>query len=496
MNFEELLDSRNGSAMRKEQMPFGMLYKKVKDNKYENVLTLRHELTENLVFCYALEQEAEQRQAPASSHEVPFTISRDSAGISSVIINKGSYRTFKHLMEETPAVVAKKNFINNTIDILFDTTERMHRQEIYHLCFAPDNILARRSDNEPMLLFHGSNYHRVGNYSLLFPGCEDFIAPEILEDGKPSATADIYSLGRFMEYLCRETGKTPELAHVIKKATKTNPDKRYQSVADMRRSLNIIRKIRKIIVWTVAAVVLALIGWAGWSSMQPQSAHIEYVPEHKEAEKDYLDPTTTEEEEYGLFEGYTRQDSLKLSPEEIQQREAEQKEHDAKAEEIFRKYFTRDAERILSLLYSPDNMAASETKYMAATQKAMAELVRAQTEIAERAGLSESRAQLIASQIIEQVTARKKTQQAMRQQTIIPSTKSSSSDDDSYMPSSSQSQSLGGTNGATSGSAGTTTTTKPSNGSILRHDPTPSEQRGMSGRERNMNQEKREMIKR
>ena len=48
MNFEELLDSRNGTAMRKEQMPFGMLFKKVKDNKYENVLTLRHELKDSL----------------------------------------------------------------------------------------------------------------------------------------------------------------------------------------------------------------------------------------------------------------------------------------------------------------------------------------------------------------------------------------------------------------------------------------------------------------
>jgi hypothetical protein len=215
---------------------------------------------------------------------------------------------------------------------------------------------------------------------------------------------------------------------------------------------------------------------------------MEYIPIKKEAEEDILAPTTSEEEEFGLFGGYTRPDSV--SAEEFEKRQLEQKELDAKSEEIFRKYFTRDAERILSTLYSSETMSASEDKYMASTQKAMAELVRAQTEIAERAGLSETRAQLIASQIIEQITARKKTQQAMRQQTIIPTTPRNS-DDNNNTPSTN----LGGTGGATSGSAATTSgssSTKPSN--ILRHNPLPSEERGMSTRERLQNQERRDMM--
>ena len=40
MNYEELLESRNGTAMAKEPMPFGMLYKKMTDGKYANVIDL------------------------------------------------------------------------------------------------------------------------------------------------------------------------------------------------------------------------------------------------------------------------------------------------------------------------------------------------------------------------------------------------------------------------------------------------------------------------
>ena len=488
MNFEELLDSRNGTAMRKEQMPFGMLFKKVKDNKYENVLTLRHELKDSLIFCDSLQREAEQRQAPASSYEVPFQVTSDSAGIAGVSISKGSFRTFQHLIEDTPAIVAKKGFVRNTIDGLLDATERLHNQEVYHLCFAPSNILARRSDNKPMLLFHGSNYQRLGDYEMLYPDCMDYLAPELMDDGEPSAAADVYSLGRFIEFLCSGAGKSFELAHVIKKATQADPQKRYQSIAEMRRALKTLGMIKKIVIGLLIAAIVALIGWGVWSTYQSATQKMEYIPIKKEAEEDILAPTTTEEEEFGLFGGYTRPDSI--SAEEFEKRQTEQKELDAKAEDIFRKYFTRDAERILSALYSSETMSASEDKYMASTQKAMAELVRAQTEIAERAGLNETRAQLLASQIIEQITARKKTQQAMRQQTIVP-TKPATADDDNATKSSSN---LGGTGGATSGSAGTTTgtSTKPSN--ILRHNPLPSEERGMSTRERLQNQERRDMM--
>ena len=60
MNYEELLESRNGTAMAKEALPFGLLYKKTVDNKYVNVIDLREELKDSLVFCDAITSECER----------------------------------------------------------------------------------------------------------------------------------------------------------------------------------------------------------------------------------------------------------------------------------------------------------------------------------------------------------------------------------------------------------------------------------------------------
>ena len=38
MNYEELLESRNGAAMAKQSVPFGMMYKKMVDGKYNNII--------------------------------------------------------------------------------------------------------------------------------------------------------------------------------------------------------------------------------------------------------------------------------------------------------------------------------------------------------------------------------------------------------------------------------------------------------------------------
>ncbi len=80
------------------------------------------------------------------------------------------------------------------------------------------------------------------------------------------------------------------------------------------------------------------------------------------------------------------------------------KEYEAKAEQIFRKRYTKEAERILSGIYSNDNMNATEKGFMAGSQSTMEDLVKAQTKMGSEAGLSNSRSQLIAGQIIEQVS--------------------------------------------------------------------------------------------
>ena len=88
--------------------------------------------------------------------------------------------------------------------------------------------------------------------------------------------------------------------------------------------------------------------------------------------------------------------------------EKQMREYEAKAEQIFRKQFTKEAERILSRVYNSDKMNGDENAFMSLSSSANEELMRKQGELTGQAGLSGSKGQRIAGEIIEQVTNRLK----------------------------------------------------------------------------------------
>jgi hypothetical protein len=157
----------------------------------------------------------------------------------------------------------------------------------------------------------------------------------------------------------------------------------------------------------VAALLIAAIGFGVYISMVPEPENIEFVKPAKETvEDDYLDDGFDATTELGI----DGSDSLASRVDEKKLRE-----YQAKAEQIFRKRFTRQAEGILSKIYNDDRMGAAAKNFAAGNQATMEELVRAQKKLGNDAGLKDSRSQLIASQIIEQVTNKLKSQMAERE---------------------------------------------------------------------------------
>ena len=88
--------------------------------------------------------------------------------------------------------------------------------------------------------------------------------------------------------------------------------------------------------------------------------------------------------------------------------EAQQRDFQAKAEEIFRKKYEKEADRILSKIYNKSYMNNSEKKFMSESESTIDELMKAQSDIGSEAGLTPERSQLIATEIIERVTNQKK----------------------------------------------------------------------------------------
>lgn len=397
MNYEELLESRNGAAMAKEPMPFGMLYKKMSGSKYANVIDLKEDLKDSLVFCDALVTECETNKQLHHKHQLHFTVSADSAGIYGVKVEQGGYRTFERLLEDYPAVVAGKDFIADTVNALLDLTSYLHDQGIYHICYSPRNVLARKKDNAPMLLFHGSAYKTMNDQEQLYGDDVSFIASEVLEEGTFDARADIYSIGKFIEYLYRQSEIPLELKGVIAKATNPDPDKRYQTPEEMQSAISRRKNTRRSLVYLAAALSVSALVVGLYFSLLPEREDIEFVkPAHRSATLGDDDSMMDLSQPGDTMSGGAAPALMKT--------------YQAKAEQIFRKQFTREADRILSKIYSDDRMGRTERNFMATSQSTIAELAKIQVKLGDEAGLSESRSQLIASQIVDQVTNRLKSE--------------------------------------------------------------------------------------
>ena len=178
MNYEELLESRNGAAMAKQTIPFGVMYKKMVDGKYNNVIDLRPDLIDSLIFNDAIATEAEQNKSINDNRQMHFKTATDSSGLYGVNVEQGGFRTFEQLLADNPSIVATPNFVNNTIKNLLELTSALHDKGIYHICYAPNNVFVRKNDNVAMLLFHGSSYHAINDQAWLSgESALPFIAP-------------------------------------------------------------------------------------------------------------------------------------------------------------------------------------------------------------------------------------------------------------------------------------------------------------------------------
>jgi len=391
--------------MAKQPLPFGWMHKKLLEGKYVNVVDLRDDLKDSLVFTDALVTEAEQNKTLTDSRQIHFTTLNDSAGLYGVAV-EGHFRTYAQLLAEQPAIVAQKNFINNTIKGLLQLTAFLHEKGIYHVCYAPNNVFSRKGDNEVMLLFHGSAYKAMNDQHELYGDSAAFVAPEVLEEGIIDERSDIYSIGKFMEVLYQQSEVPFELKSVIKKATAADPEKRFGSADEMLKTINNRQNTRSSLVMGIAALLIVAVCFGLYFSLVPERENIEFVKPVSEEETDDLldegfDPLT----EMGMV-GDTTAGSID---------QKRMREYEAKAEQIFRKNFTREAERVLSKIYNDDGMRATEKNFLAGSHSTMEELVKAQAKLGAQAGLNDARSQLLATQIIDQVTNRLKKQMAEKE---------------------------------------------------------------------------------
>ncbi len=399
MNYEELLAAKVGGKLNLSQIPIGEFYRAKMDNKYQSMVDIRQSLTDNIAFCEALKRECEENITIVDKHQLHFTPFKQQDDIVRLdIAETGQYMSYAEMLNETPAVVAQQKFLYNVLEGLVSITTLLHKKGIRHICYSPKTVFARKGDYAPLLLSHGSYYLSLNNQEEFYGEDAQYVAPEVLQHGTIDDRCDVYSIGKFIQSLGAFSEMPIEYRRAMKKATSESPEDRYNTPEEL---LKAVCKGHQYIrtAWTVVGSIIAAVILTGiYFEMFPETSPVEFVkPVPRQPTDDLLDDGF-DPAELGVTNSG---DSLVFD-------EASARDYNAKAEEIFRKKYTEEAERILSKIYNKEYMSNAEKKFTAESQSTIDELMKSQAKLGEDAGLTPERSQLIATEIIDRITDKKK----------------------------------------------------------------------------------------
>ena len=399
MNYEELLIAKAGGKLNQSQLPIGEFFRAKMGSKYQSTVDIRESLTANITFCEALKSECEENVTIVDKHQLHFTpVMQDKDIVRLSVSEPGQYMSFAELLSETPSVVAQPNFLLNVLEGLVSITTLLHKKGIRHICYSPKTVFVRKGSLTPMLLSHGSFYLGLSDLEGFYGDDAQYVAPEVLQRGTIDDRCDVYSIGKFMQSLGAVSEMPIEYRRVLKKATSEMPEDRYNTPDEMLSSVRKQHHVVKSAIFVALSLVAALVCVGLYFDMFPETNPVEFVkPVPRQPTDDLLDDGF-DPAELGVTNSG---DSLIYD-------EATERDYAAKAEEIFRKKYTEEADRILSKIYNKDYMSNAEKKFTAESQSTIDELMKKQTELGESAGLTPERSQLIATEIIDHITEQKK----------------------------------------------------------------------------------------
>ena len=400
MNYEELIASRRDGKLNKTRLPIGDYYRQQIDGKYRSVVDIAAELNSNIKFSEALKVECEQNASLTNQHILHFRPQTEGHDIVRLEMEQGQYQPLQQVLNDTPAIVAEPNFIEEFTRQLLETAAYLHEQGVFGVCYSPQTVFLRKGDNAVLLTHVGSHYLSMSDPQQIYhDGLEEFVAPEVMNKGAIDNRCDIYSIGRLLQKVFDQSDMPLELRKVVKRAVSESPEDRFNTPADMLATITRKRNTYRSFITGIIAVAIAGLVIALYFDMMPESTPVEFVkPVERQATDDLLDDGFSPEELGVVTDG----DSL------VAAERATQEEYQAKAEAIFRKRYTEAADKILSKIYNKDRMNASEKNFMSQSESTVDELMKAQQEIASESALDPAKSQLIATEIIERLTEQKK----------------------------------------------------------------------------------------
>lgn len=177
-----------------------------------------------------------------------------SPGKEGILMEYVEGRTLSEFLAENPSRATRIRIFNE----LIDAVEYLHRLGVIHNDLKPDNILITRSGDSLKLIDFGLS-DSDSHFLIKTPGCSPhYASPELKNQRRSDVRSDVYSIGKLMTDIFGRRH-----SHIARKSTSTIPDRRYQTVSDLKKAF---RHRNRPYIYAAVLGFLILI-WAGVSWM-------------------------------------------------------------------------------------------------------------------------------------------------------------------------------------------------------------------------------------
>ena len=164
----------------------------------------------------------------------------------------------KSLAEHVRIGTLSEKQVKNVLVDICDALSYMHRNQMVHCNLKPENIIITANDSHAKLIDIGvPKTEQDADRELLIKEMA-FVAPEIIKGEDYDSRADVFSLGKIMEFF-NERNITRQFNTIATHCTQFSKEQRYDSISEVRSAITKGHPVVKIVIAAAAVVLLAIL---------------------------------------------------------------------------------------------------------------------------------------------------------------------------------------------------------------------------------------------
>ena len=162
----------------------------------------------------------------------------------------------KSLAEHVRVGTLSEKQVKSILAEVCDGLNYMHRNGVVHCNLNPENVMVTANDYRVKLIDIGvPETKQDADRELLIKEME-FVAPEIIKGEDVDSRADIYSLGKIMEFI-GQRNISMQFHNVATHCTQFSKEQRFDSISEVRSAITKGHSFVKVIILVVVAAILA-----------------------------------------------------------------------------------------------------------------------------------------------------------------------------------------------------------------------------------------------